>query len=117
MTTTSDKYVARPPLAVPQTGFEPLPAARPDFPWTVEAELERLKNRLLRTALASTSTPSLVPSLRRAANEAAALAWLEPHPLLVFPCLFQQLAAAAQRQAHKQMFVRARSEALLAEAA
>lgn len=117
MITMTRKELPPPPLAVPHWGFEPLPAPRPDFPWTVETELERLKNRLLRAALAAVNTPGMVPGLRRAANEAAALAWLEPYPLLTFPCLFQELALAAQRRAHKQMFVRARSEALIAEAA
>lgn len=84
--------------------------------WTPEAELERLKQRLLRHELAQ-AAPNVWVALRRAANEAAALAWLEQHPLLVFPTLFAELALAARRHAHKQEFVRARSAELLMEAA
>jgi hypothetical protein len=85
-------------------------------PWTAEAELEQLKQRLLRQELAH-AAPHIWVALRRAANEAAALAWLEQHPLLVFPTLFAELILAARRHAHKQEFVRARSAELLMEAA
>ena len=85
-------------------------------PWTAESELERLKYSLLRHELGQ-AAPVLVVSLRRAANEAAALAWLEPHPLLVFPTLFNELVLAARRRAYKQEFVRARSAEFFREAA
>lgn len=87
------------------------------FPLPTETELERLKSQQLRAVLATVATPALVPDLRRAANEAAALAWLEPFPLLVFPALFQEKAQAAQRRVYRQNLIRARSEALAAEAA
>ncbi len=83
---------------------------------TAESELERLKYSLLRHELAQ-AAPVLVVSLRRAANEAAALAWLESHPLLVFPTLFNELVLAARRRAYKQEFVRARSAEFFREAA
>ncbi len=85
-------------------------------PWTPDAELERLKHRLLRHELAQ-ATPNIWVALRRAANEAAALAWLEQHPLLVFPTLFAEFTLAARRRAYKQEFVRARSAEFLLEAA
>jgi hypothetical protein len=103
--------------ARPAAAFQPTPNPLPDFPWSVETELERLKSRLLKLALARVVTPALVPALRRAANEAAALAWLEPYPLLVFPTLFQEKSQTAQRQLFRQNLIRARSETLLAEAA
>jgi len=40
--------------------------------------------------------------LRRAANEAAALAWVTTFPLLVFPVLFEEKTALAVRQAARQ---------------
>jgi hypothetical protein len=40
--------------------------------------------------------------LRRAANEAAALAWASIYPLLVFPVLFEEKTQAALRQAERQ---------------
>lgn len=74
-----------------------------------ELELERLKTRLLRQALEKNESPMLVTRLRRAANEAAGIAWLEPHPLLVFPTLFEEKALHARRSAFRQETIRARS--------
>lgn len=81
--------------------------------WTTDAALEDLKGRMLRQVLSDVLTPALVAPLRRAANEAAAIAWLEPWPLLVFPGLFEEKVARARRQAHKQAIVQSRSAALL----
>lgn len=89
----------------------------PEYPWSVETELERLKSRLLRQTLSAVASPALIPALRRAANEAAALAWLEPYPLLAFPALFQEFILTSQRRFHKQLVVKSRSAELLAFAA
>lgn len=115
-----DPYAPRPPTlegTAPFPRFAVVPDPVAPFPWTVETELERLKNRLLREVLAASATPSLVPTLRRAANEAAALAWLEPHPLLVFPVLFEEKTKAARQHNHRQGVIRSRTAELLAEAA
>jgi hypothetical protein len=40
--------------------------------------------------------------IMRQANEAAFLAWLTQYPLLTFPCLFEERAAAATEQARRQ---------------
>jgi len=98
-----------------QFALVPEPAA--PFTRTGENELERLKNRLLRETLTRVSNTLLVAPLRRAANEAAALAWLEPHPLLVFPMLFEEKAVGARRRAQKQQQIEARSAAIMATAA
>jgi hypothetical protein len=87
------------------------------FPRTDENDLDRLKNRLLRLALAATEDTAMIVALRRAANEAAALAWLEPHPLLVFPVLFLEKAANDHARIERQQRIRARSASLLQEAA
>lgn len=87
------------------------------FRGTDENELERLKGRLLRATLENVASPSLIPFIRRAANEAAALAWLEPHPLLVFPTLFEEKTSAARKQHHKQNLIRSRSQVLVEVAA
>jgi hypothetical protein len=52
--------------------------------------------------------------LRRAANDAAALAWTTNVPLLVFPALFEEKAQLAFRQAARQECIRERSRELLA---
>ena len=87
------------------------------FPRTDENDLDRLKNRLLRQALAATEDTAMLVALRRAANEAAALAWLEPHPLLVFPVLFLEKTANDHARIERQQRIRARSASLLQEAA
>jgi len=90
---------------------QPLPPA--PFRALQETELEQLKSRLLRAKLGE-SPPRLNVALRRAANEAAAVAWATPYPTLVFPELFGEKAEAALRQARLQEEVRERSALLLA---
>jgi len=83
------------------------------YPRTRENPLEVLKNRLLRESLAISQEPSLLAPLRRAANEAASIAWLEPMPLLVFPELFAEKVWVAATQAKQQNRVRNRSVRLM----
>ena len=97
----------------PDTGFEVKPVPPAPFRARQEAELERLKARLLGERLA-TRNPPLDTPLRRAANEAAALAWVTPYPLLVFPALFEEQAEAALFRAERQEQVHQRSRELLA---
>lgn len=80
-----------------------------------EADLEQLKQRLLRQLLEENSSADLTAPLRRAANEAAALAWLTPYSLLVFPTLLEEKAQAARHQSLRQARIRRRSRNLLAE--
>jgi hypothetical protein len=54
-------------------------------------ELHQLKRRLLRAALQETSDVILSKRLCGAANQAADLAWSTANPLLVFPCLFEEM--------------------------
>ena len=77
-----------------------------------ENELERLKNRLLLKSLKTTDW-RFNAHVRRAANEATALAWVTPYPLLVFPELFEEKVDAALLQARRQDQVRRRSRELL----
>lgn len=83
----------------------------------LDAELETLKNKLLRNALHSATDLGLTPALRRAANEAASLAWLTSHPLLVLPELLQEKVGLAKTQAARQSDIRHRSRSILSEAA
>ena len=98
----------------PETRFEVSPAPPAPFRTTRETGLEELKSRLLLGFLKDTADPRLNPYVRRAANEAAALAWVTPYPLLVFPALFEEKTRAAVRQAGRQEKVLRRSLALLA---
>ena len=98
----------------PETWFEVRPAPPVPFRATQDTEFERLKNRLLARQLAEAPTPDLNPPLRRAANEAAALAWATVFPLLVFPVLFEEKTQAALRQVEHQARIYRSSCELLA---
>ena len=94
--------------------IEERPNAPPDaaapFRVAQEAELEALKERLLRDVLAETSArPDLNLAYRRAANEAASLAWLSPFPLLFFPALFAERVSEARARANRQRDVLTRT--------
>ncbi len=58
--------------------------------------LHQLKQKLLLPMLEAATDPGLVKRLCAAANQAAELAWATDQPLLVFPTLFEELAAAAR---------------------
>lgn len=98
----------------PETRFdvEPVPAA--PFRAVAENRFEELKAGLLAERLAAAWEPELNSGVRRAANEAAALAWLTQYPLLVFPVLFEEKAKAASLVAARQQDIRQRSRELLA---
>lgn len=93
----------------PETRFEVSPLPAVPFRATCATELERLKERLLRQALAAAEDAEIFAPVRRAANEAAALAWTTPFPLLVLPELFEEKQLAARRHVARQRKVRARS--------
>ena len=97
----------------PETRFvlQPVPAA--PFRATEETELERLKSRLLGERLTRVTEPDVNARVRRAANDAAALAWATAFPLLVFPTLFEEKALAAVREARRAAWIRERSLELL----
>jgi len=97
----------------PETRFEVKPVPPAPFRATQETELERLKNRLLLGFLNDLAEPGLIPYVRRAANEAAALAWVTPYPLLAFPGLFEEKAQTALLYAERQNSVRERSAELV----
>jgi hypothetical protein len=97
----------------PETRFEVKPVPPAPFRATQETELERLKNRMLLRSLGELTEPQFVAYVRRAANEAAALAWVTPYPLLTFPELFEEKVETALLYAERQMDVRARSAELV----
>jgi hypothetical protein len=105
-------YRTVPTRFAPETRFEVRPVPPAPFRAVEENELERLKNRLLLETLRAVA-PQANGYVRRAANEAAALAWVTPYPLLVFPELFGEKAGAALLQAKRQDSVRQRSLDLL----
>ena len=98
----------------PETGFEVTSSPPAPFRERQEAGLERLKTQLVAERLAGRRAPQFASQLRRAAAEAAALAWVTRYPLLVFPALFEEKAAAALLRAGRQEQIRQRSRELLA---
>ena len=75
----------------------------------VIAALEELKQRLLRETALARSDSATLSCLRRAAEEAASLAWTTPFPLLVLPELFAEKAAEACLRSQRQRDIRQRS--------
>ena len=110
----NDTYRRVPTEFGPETGFEVRPGPPAPFRARQEAELERLKARLLSERLAARRDPPFELQLRLAAGEAAALAWVTRYPLLVFPALFDEMTDAALLRAERQEQVRQRSRELLA---
>ncbi|MDB6015638.1 MAG: hypothetical protein JWR19_127 [Pedosphaera sp.] len=84
---------------------------------TETTALEQLKQRLLLQLLGQTMDPEQNALLRRAANDAAALAWATYCPLLLFPALLEEKAQVALLQDQHQQEVRQRSQNLALEAA
>ena len=98
----------------PETRFELRPVPAAPFRAVQETRFERLKNELLKERLGASPGPAFNSYVRTAANEAAALAWVTPYPLLVFPTLFEEKADSALQLAEKQEDVFERSRELLA---
>lgn len=109
----NDNYKRVPTRFGPETRFEVKPAPPIPFRVAQEDELERLKNRLLLSALKRVEEPDDNVYIRRAANEAAAIAWVTPYPLLTFPELFAEKTDVALVYARRQESVRERSAELV----
>ncbi|HEY5913737.1 MAG TPA: hypothetical protein VJA21_24375 [Verrucomicrobiae bacterium] len=97
----------------PESRFELKPVAAAPYRLLQENHFERLKAELLAARLKEVWEPNLNSQMRRAANEAAALAWVTPYPLLVFPVLFEEKAEAALRISERQEEVRRHTRDLL----
>jgi hypothetical protein len=97
----------------PETRFELAPVVAP-FRAVQANGFEQLKGRLLVERLEAIWEPAATSQVRRAANEAASLAWATPYPLLVFPVLFEEKAQSAIEFTRRQEQARRRSRSLLA---
>jgi len=97
----------------PETRFEVRPTPPTPFRSAQESRFELLKRRLLTERLDEIWGAKPASQVRRAANEAAALAWITPYPLLVFPVLFEEKAEAALLVIDRQRRVRERTRELL----
>src|SRR5690349_19150947 len=79
--------------------------------------LESLKSRLLGELVHVETNVELIRRLRRAADEAASLAWASPFPLLTLPELLAEKIREAQRQYERQRAIQSRSQNVLQFAA
>ena len=113
-TNMNENYRRVPTQFGPETGFEVKPVPPALLRVRQEVELERLKARLLAERLGRRWDAQIGGQLRRAASDAAALAWATQYPLLVFPALFEEQAEAALLRVERQEQVRQRSRELLA---
>lgn len=75
--------------------------------------LEELKQRLLLETTSARCEPGTLSRLRRAAEDAASLAWTTPFPLLVLPELFSEKAEEACTRSQRQREIRQRSLGLV----
>jgi hypothetical protein len=96
----------------PETRFSLEPKFAPANHEGVQTVFEDLKTRLLKPVLGETLDPDLRRQLRLAANEAAAMAWMTPFPLLFLPALLDEKAAEAHHHALRQQEVQEATQAL-----
>ena len=97
----------------PEVRFEVKPEPPGPFRVAQESRFEALKAQLLAERLGQVWKPEWHGSVRGAANEAAALAWVTPYPLLVFPVLFEEKSDAALARFVRQAQIRQHSQELL----
>ena len=96
----------------PETRFE-VPSPPVPFKVMQDTEFEKLKRALLQNALMEAGQADLYAPLRRAANEAAALAWISEFPALLLPELFAEKVMDAIRHTEKQRLIRSQTESLV----
>lgn len=99
-----------------ETRFDVVPVPAVPLRGSQETDLELLKNRLLADLLWEADEPALSATLRRAATEAAGLAWFTPYPLLFFPALLEEKARTAREQVSRQTEIRHNTLDLLEKA-
>lgn len=98
--TTSPKRV--PTRFDRQTRFKLQPRFTPAQTAETHRTFQQLKTQLLEPVLRFVSDPELSRQLTLAANEAAAVAWTTPFPMLVLPALLEEKAAEVRHYARRQ---------------
>ena len=98
------------PRRLPEDRFADHVAPAAPFRALKNDQFERLKEVVVGEKLKESPDSSMI---RRAANEAASLAWVTPYPLLVFPLLFEELHDLGLRRRNCQARVWRQSRELL----
>jgi hypothetical protein len=75
----------------------------------MERQLDELKERLLKPIIETVTNNALASDLRRAATEAAALAWYSACPFLLLPTLLEEKVRATFRRWEKQQQIRSQT--------
>jgi len=83
----------------------------------VSVELDELKRCLLFEHTRVVSDSEVQTRLRRAADDAASIAWATPYPLLVLPTLLDEKLSEARRKAEMQRSIYVRSQPITSLAA
>lgn len=91
-----------------ESGFEGGPMLSTPQRGELEARLDQLKEQLLEPVLNSTRSAAAMRELRRAADEAAALAWFTVCPILVLPALLEEKVRSALQWWERQEMIRPR---------
>ena len=95
------------PVHVEPRPFSTFGATRPSS--RTHSQLHQLKRKLLRAALEETPETGSFKRLCGAANQAAELAWATSHPLLVYPCLFEEMVKAVRERFQQEQISGAQS--------
>jgi hypothetical protein len=102
MKTTKTKTAQVPTRFGRETRFELTPKYHSFTTEQTQSTFQALKARLLEPVLENTVDPRVRRQINLAANEAAALAWTTPVPLLVLPVLLEEKAAEVEDYALRQ---------------
>jgi hypothetical protein len=96
-----------------ETQFQLAPKFAPLKSQQIQAVFQGLKTRLLQGVLDDAPDAATGRQLRLAANEAAAVSWTTPFPLLVLPTLIEEKAAEVHQYAARQAQVQEATELLI----
>ncbi len=97
----------------PNVEFEVTPVPQAQARSALAARFGKLQDLLLQQLLQEAQDSPLRSHLTQAANEAAALAWTTPYPLLVLPGLLEEKAQEARFRAERQHRIQVTSQEIL----
>ena len=106
-------YNLRPTEVAPLNRFDEGAAPTAPTRGDTENELEQFKDRLFAQLALGNAPDTLRTTLRQAADEAAALVWLTPYPLLLLPALLEEKTQVARQKVALQARIRRQSSELL----
>ncbi len=101
----------------PDLRFELAPVPEALGRTAVSKKFDLLQERLTKLALAAAQDQETVERIQLAARDAAALAWANGFPLLLFPELFGESLGAAESRSQHQKQVLARTKQFWSAAA